>query len=107
MSVATYPTGGQPATDINEPRQTAAGHRPHGAATASESGRTAVMMPFPTVRMSVTDAIPSPSLCLLVLIGIMAIEGGFTFDMREVWLGQDITREPTPTAYMTKEIAHG
>jgi cytochrome c oxidase subunit IV len=52
-------------------------------------------------RMALASAILLPPLCLLVLIGIMAIEGDFTFDMRDIWLGHDITREPNPPAHMS------
>jgi cytochrome c oxidase subunit IV len=51
-------------------------------------------------RMALASAILLPPLCLLVLIGIMAIEGDFTFDMRDIWLGHDVNREPNPPAHM-------
>jgi len=51
-------------------------------------------------RMALAAAILLPPLCLLVLIGIMAIEGDWTFAMRDIWLGQDITRQPNPPAHM-------
>ena len=51
-------------------------------------------------RMGLVTAIILPPLCLLVLIGIMAIEGDFTYLMRDVWLGQDTTRLPLPPAHM-------
>lgn len=51
-------------------------------------------------RMALAAAILLPPLCLLVLIGIMAIEGDFTFDLRDVWLGQEVGREPNPPAHM-------
>ena len=51
-------------------------------------------------RMALVTAILLPPAALLVLIGIMAIEGDFTFDMRDIWMGQDITREPLPPAHM-------
>jgi cytochrome c oxidase subunit 4 len=45
-------------------------------------------------RMALAAAILLPPLCLLVLIGIMSIEGHFTYDMRDVWMGQDTTQLP-------------
>ena len=51
-------------------------------------------------RRALVTAILLPPTALLVLIGIMAIEGDFTFDMRDIWMGQDITREPLPPAHM-------
>ena len=51
-------------------------------------------------RMALAAAILVPPLCLLVLIGIMAIEGDFTYDMRDVWMGQDTTQVAKPPAHM-------
>ena len=47
-------------------------------------------------RMALVTAILLPPMALLVLIGIMAIEGDFTYLMRDVWLGQDTTQLPKP-----------
>jgi cytochrome c oxidase subunit 4 len=51
-------------------------------------------------RMALAAAILMPPLCLLVLIGIMSIEGDFTYDMRDVWMGQDTTLVAKPPAHM-------
>ena len=61
---------------------------------------TAIFMHMWWERMALAAAILLPPLCLLVLIGIMAVEGFFTFDMRDVWMGHDINREPNPPAHM-------
>jgi cytochrome c oxidase subunit 4 len=45
-------------------------------------------------RMALVTAILLPPLCLLVLIGIMSIEGDFTHSMRDIWMGQDTTLLP-------------
>lgn len=47
-------------------------------------------------RMTLVTAIILPPLALLVLIGIMAIEGDFTYLMRDIWLGQDTMQLPKP-----------
>ena len=61
---------------------------------------TAIFMHMWWERMALAAAILLPPLCLLVLIGIMAIEGDFTFAMRDIWLGQEVGREPNPPAHM-------
>jgi cytochrome c oxidase subunit 4 len=45
-------------------------------------------------RMALVTAILLPPLCLLVLIGIMSLEGDWTYMMRDVWMGQDTTLLP-------------
>jgi len=62
---------------------------------------TAIFMHMWWERMALAAAILLPPLCLLVLIGIMSIEGDFTYLMRDVWLGQDTTQLPKPPAHMT------
>ncbi len=54
----------------------------------------AIFMHMMWERVALVTAILLPPLCLLVLIGIMAIEGWFTYDMRDIWLGQDTTLLP-------------
>ena len=54
----------------------------------------AIFMHMMWERMALVTAILLPPLCLLVLIGIMSIEADFTFSMRDVWMGQDITQLP-------------
>ena len=61
---------------------------------------TAIFMHMWWERMALAAAILLPPLCLLVLIAIMAIEGDWTFLMRDVWMGQDITQLPKPPAHM-------
>ena len=56
----------------------------------------AIFMHMMWERMSLVTAILLPPLCLLILIGIMAIEGDFTYTLRDVWLGQDVTLLPKP-----------
>ena len=51
-------------------------------------------------RMAMATAVLLPPLCLLVLIGIMAVEGDFTYLVRDIWLGQDITQLPRPPVHM-------
>lgn len=51
-------------------------------------------------RMALAAAILMPPVVLLVLIGIMSIEGDFTYAMRDVWLGHDTTLEAKPPAHM-------
>jgi cytochrome c oxidase subunit 4 len=52
-------------------------------------------------RMALAAAILLPPLCLLVLITLMSVEADFTFDMRDIWMGQDTTLEAKPPAHMT------
>jgi cytochrome c oxidase subunit 4 len=52
-------------------------------------------------RMALAAAILMPPLALLVLIGIMSIEGDFTYSMRDIWLGQDVTQEAKSPAHMS------
>jgi cytochrome c oxidase subunit 4 len=52
-------------------------------------------------RMALAAAILVPPMALLVLIGIMTIEGDFTYDMRDVWMGQDTTLEAKSPAHMS------
>ena len=52
-------------------------------------------------RMALAAAILMPPMALLVLIGIMSIEGDFTYSMRDIWLGQDVTQEAKSPAHMT------
>ena len=59
----------------------------------------AVFMHMMWERMALITAILLPPLCLLVLIGIMAIEGDFTYAMRDIWLGQDTTQLPKPPVH--------
>jgi cytochrome c oxidase subunit IV len=54
----------------------------------------AIFMHMMWERMALVTAILLPPLALLVLIGIMAIEGDFTYAMRDVWMGQDTTQLP-------------
>ena len=54
----------------------------------------AIFMHMMWERMALITAILLPPLCLLVLIGIMSIEGDFTYSMRDVWMGQDTTQLP-------------
>ena len=61
---------------------------------------TAIFMHMWWERMAMAAAILLPPLCLLVLIGIMSIEGDFTYLMRDVWMGQDTTLLPNPPAHM-------
>ena len=56
----------------------------------------AIFMHMMWERMSLVTAILLPPLCLLILIGIMAIEGDFTYTLRDVWLGQDVNLLPKP-----------
>jgi cytochrome c oxidase subunit 4 len=51
-------------------------------------------------RMAMAAAILLPPLCLLVLIGLMSVEGDFTHLMRDVWMGQDTTLVAKPPAHM-------
>jgi len=51
-------------------------------------------------RMALAAAILLPPIALLFLIAIMSIEGDFTYAMRDVWLGQDVTQEAKPPAHM-------
>ena len=51
-------------------------------------------------RMALAAAILLPPLCLLVLIGLMSVEGDFTHLMRDVWMGQDTTLVAKPPAHM-------
>jgi cytochrome c oxidase subunit 4 len=51
-------------------------------------------------RMALAAAILLPPLCLLVLITLMSVEADFTFDMRDIWMGQDTTLEAKPPAHM-------
>jgi cytochrome c oxidase subunit IV len=51
-------------------------------------------------RMALAAAILLPPLCLLVLIGIMGIEGDWTYLMRDVWMGQDVTQLPKSPAHL-------
>jgi cytochrome c oxidase subunit 4 len=51
-------------------------------------------------RMALAAAILLPPIALLFLIAIMSIEGDFTYDMRDVWLGQDVTQEAKSPAHM-------
>ena len=61
---------------------------------------TAIFMHMWWERMALAAAILLPPLCLLVLIGILNIEADFTFDLRDIWMGQDITQEPKPPPHM-------
>ena len=61
---------------------------------------TAIFMHMWWERMALAAAILLPPLCLLVLIGILAIEGEFTFAMRDIWMGQETDRLPNPPAHM-------
>lgn len=54
----------------------------------------AIFMHMMWERMVLVTAILVPPLCLLVLIGIMSIEGDFTYSMRDIWMGQDTTQLP-------------
>lgn len=54
----------------------------------------AIFMHMMWERMALVTAILLPPLALLVLIGIMSIEGDFTYAMRDVWMGQDTTQLP-------------
>ena len=51
-------------------------------------------------RMALAAAILLPPLVLIVLIGLMSVEGDFTYSMRDVWMGQDTTLEAKPPAHM-------
>lgn len=59
----------------------------------------AIFMHMMWERMVLVTAILLPPLVLLVLIGIMAIEGDFTYDMRDIWMGQDTTQQPLPPVH--------
>ena len=59
----------------------------------------AIFMHMMWERMVLVTAVLVPPLALLVLIGIMAIEGDFTYDMRDIWMGQDTTLEPLPPVH--------
>ncbi len=56
----------------------------------------AIFMHMMWERMALVTAIILPPLALLVLVGIMSIEGWFTYDMRDIWMGQDINQLPKP-----------
>lgn len=43
-------------------------------------------------RMALVTAIIVPPMCLLVLIGLMSFESWHTYDMRDIWMGQDTTQ---------------
>ena len=51
-------------------------------------------------RMALAAAILLPPLVLIVLIGLMSVEGDFTYSMRDIWMGQDTTLEAKPPAHM-------
>ncbi|MCX2981258.1 cytochrome C oxidase subunit IV [Halieaceae bacterium IMCC14734] len=59
----------------------------------------AIFMHMMWERMVLVTAVLLPPLALLVLIGIMAIEGDFTYDMRDIWMGQDTTLQPLPPVH--------
>ena len=59
----------------------------------------AIFMHMMWERMVLVTAILLPPLALLVLIGIMAIEGDFTYAMRDIWMGQDTTLQPLPPVH--------
>ncbi len=63
----------------------------------------AIFMHMMWERMALVTAICLPPLALLVLIGIMSIEGWFTHDMRDVWMGQEVGREPNPPAHILED----
>jgi cytochrome c oxidase subunit IV len=42
-------------------------------------------------RLALIYAILLPPLCLAVLIGVLTLEGDFTYDVRDVSMGQDTT----------------
>jgi cytochrome c oxidase subunit IV len=50
-------------------------------------------------RMALVTAILLPPLLLVALVALMAVEGDFTYDMRDVWLGQDTTQLPKPPVH--------
>ena len=50
-------------------------------------------------RMALVTAILLPPLLLVALVGLMAVEGDFTYAMRDVWLGQDTTQLPKPPVH--------
>jgi cytochrome c oxidase subunit IV len=52
----------------------------------------AIFMHMMWERMALVTAVVLPPLCLLVLIAIMSFEGWFTYDMRDIWMGQDTTQ---------------
>ena len=54
----------------------------------------AIFMHMMWERMALVTAIILPPTLLLILVGIMALEGDFTYAIRDVWLGQDVTQLP-------------
>ncbi|MCY4425564.1 MAG: cytochrome C oxidase subunit IV family protein [Halieaceae bacterium] len=54
----------------------------------------AIFMHMMWERMALVTAIILPPLLLLFLVGVMALEGDFTYAMRDIWLGQDVTQLP-------------
>ena len=54
----------------------------------------AIFMHMMWERMALVTAIILPPMLLIILVGIMALEGDFTYSIRDVWLGQDVTQLP-------------
>ena len=59
----------------------------------------AIFMHMMWERMALVTAIILPPMLLIILVGIMALEGDFTYSIRDVWLGQDVTQLPKSPAH--------
>ncbi len=54
----------------------------------------AVFMHMAWERLALIYAILTPPLCLVVLVGVLSLEADFTYDTRDVFMGQDTTQLP-------------